>query len=61
MAFSRRMTRAERALLLQNELSFASSGGAHGSREPGLSRSEKLGRGGTDDELVKPLIVIQRV
>src|SRR5437016_11646963 len=26
-----------------------------------LSRSEKFGRGGTDDELVKPLIVIQRV
>src|ERR1700676_1464561 len=25
------------------------------------SRSEKLGRGGTDDELAKPLIVIQRV
>ena len=27
----------------------------------GWSRSEKLGRGGTDDELAKPLIVIQRV
>jgi hypothetical protein len=26
-----------------------------------LSRSEKLGRGGTSDELVKPLNVIQRV
>src|SRR6516225_4595391 len=26
-----------------------------------LPRSEKLGRGGTDDELAKPLIVIQRV
>jgi hypothetical protein len=26
-----------------------------------LSRSGKLGRGGTDDELAKPLIVIQRV
>ena len=26
-----------------------------------LSRSEKLGRGGTDDELAKPLNVIQRV
>ena len=25
------------------------------------SRSEKLGRGGTDGELAKPLIVIQRV
>ena len=37
------------------------SGGADGHRESGLSRSEKLGRGGTDDELAKPLIVIQRV
>jgi len=27
----------------------------------GLSRSDKLGRGGTDDELGKPLIAIQRV
>src|SRR5262245_33447871 len=36
-------------------------GGSHGRRESGLSRSEKLGRGGADDELVKPLIVIQRV
>jgi|HubBroStandDraft_2_1064218.scaffolds.fasta_scaffold27898_4 hypothetical protein len=26
-----------------------------------LSRSEKLGRGGTDDELVKPLITVQQV
>jgi len=30
-------------------------------RERAPSRSEKLGRGGTDDELGKPLIVIQRV
>jgi hypothetical protein len=29
--------------------------------DPALSRSEKLGRGGTDDELAKPLNVIQRV
>jgi hypothetical protein len=27
----------------------------------GASRSEKLGRGGTDGKLAKPLIVIQRV
>jgi hypothetical protein len=32
-----------------------------GQREFWVSRSEKLGRGGTDDELAKPLIVIQRV
>ncbi len=30
-------------------------------RTDGASRSEKLGRGGTDGELAKPLIVIQRV
>ena len=30
-------------------------------REQGLSRSGKLGRGGTNDELAKPLIVVQRV
>ena len=32
-----------------------------GREDSAPSRSEKLGRGGTDDELVKPLIVIQRV
>src|SRR5215470_16074314 len=36
-------------------------GGSHGRRESGLSRSGKFGRGGADDELVKPLNVIQRV
>ena len=30
-------------------------------RPTSLSRSEKLGRGGTEDETAKPLIVIQRV
>jgi len=30
-------------------------------RTYGVSRWEKLGRGGTDDELAKPLIAIQRV
>ena len=33
----------------------------HGTSRGSLSRSVKLGRGGTDDELAKPLNVIQRV
>ena len=36
-------------------------GGDKAAEASGVSRSEKLGRGGTDDELVKPLNVTQRV